>query len=554
MKKRIIAVLILFSLVIGFAWAGAAAEEGSADVPTAPDDIWEKYDPTVTVTSVFALSAFLEDSLAKWPDVLEDNVWTRGYMDELGIKTEFLWTVPGSQYDEKLSIAIAANDLPDVIPTGNPIHFKQLVDSGVAMDITTLFDNYASPLTQQMQDLDSRVSLTQATVDGKLFALPLIYGNVDNCQLLWIRADWLEALNMEAPKTIDGLVELAEAFVREDPDGNGKDDTMGLGVVKELFGGFAVLNGFFEGFHAYPTGWLKNSSGNIVYGDIQPETKAALIKLAEMYEAGLIDQEFVVKDGGKVGENTTNGNIGMVYGQHWIPFWPLQDSKNANTDADWRAYPIPSADSTPAKTMLGGSINKYYVLNSEMENPEAAVKLLNYFIKKYSSLYSPDYELKYIGTTETLNTRADESWEYGFIQSWQPNENIAFWDLTKKYFDTKDPQYIENNLIKQFTADITKYLAGEDDSLWSTHAWIGPEGPYSVINTYFNNNQTILNAYIKANTPSMTERGAALDQLRVETFTKIITGAEPPDAFDDYVASWKRLGGDDITEEVNAVK
>ena len=554
MRKRILTVLVVFSLALGMVWAGPAEEKESTGVSMPPDDIWAKYDPPITVTSVFSLSAFLEDSLSKWPDVLEDNVWTRGYMEELGIKTEFLWTVPSSQYDEKLSIAIAANDLPDVIPTGDAIQFKQLVDSGVAMDITTLFDNYASPLTQQMQDLDGRVSLSQATVDGKLYALPLIYGNVDACQLLWIRADWLETLNMEAPKTIDDMVKLAEAFVKEDPDRNGKDDTMGLGLVKELFGGFAVLNGFFEGFHAYPQGWLKDSSGKLISGDIQPEVKAALTKLAEMYEAGLIDQEFVVKDGGKVGENTTNGNIGMVYGQHWIPFWPLQDCKNANPKADWRAYPIPSADSTPAKTMLGGSITRYYVLNSEMKNPEAAVKLLNFFIKKYSSLYSPDYELKYIGTTETMNIRADESWEYGFIQSWQPNENIAFWDLTKKYFDTKDPQYIENNLIKQFTTDITKYLAGEDDSLWSTHAWIGPEGPYSVIDAYFKNDQTILNAYIKANTPTMTDRGAALDQLRVETFTKIITGAESPDSFDEYVASWKRQGGDDITKEINAVK
>ena len=37
-------------------------------------------------------------------------------------------------------------------------------------------------------------------------------------------------------------------------------------------------------------------------------------------------------------------------------------------------------------------------------------------------------------------------------------------------------------------------------------------------------------------------------------FTKIITGAESPDTFDEYVATWKRLGGDDITAEVNAVK
>ena len=552
MKPGILAVLFL-SLTIGMAWAAPAGEAGTVAAVATPDDIWAKYDPPVTVTSVFSLSAFIEDALAQKPDVMEDNVWTRGYRDDLGIEIELLWTVPSAQYDEKLSIAIAANDLPDVIPT-NAIQFKLLVDSGVAMDITNLFEAYASPLTRQMQELDNQVSISQATVDGRLYALPLIYGNVDNSQLLWIRADWLEALDMEAPTTIDELVQLAEAFVNDDPDGNGEDDTLGLGLVKDLFStGFADLNGLFEAFGAYPGGWLKDSSGNLMYGDIQPEMKTALTKVAEMFEAGLIDQEFVVKDGGKVAEGTTNGNIGMVFGQHWIPFWPLQDGKNRNTNADWQAFPLPSATGTPTKTMLGGSANRYYVLNSEMQNPEAAVKLLNFFIQKYSSLYSPDYELKYIGSTGTGETNIDEYWEYGVIQSWQPNENIVFWDLTKKYLDTGDEQYAENTLIKQFSVDIAAYHEGED-VYWSTYAWIGPQGPYSVIDGYFKNGQTIQNAYVKANTPSMTERGPALAQLRAEMFTKIITGAESPDTFEEYVATWKRLGGDDITTEVNAVQ
>jgi putative aldouronate transport system substrate-binding protein len=552
MKLGVLAVFV-FSLAIGMAWAGPAGEQGTAAATAAPDDIWAKYDPSIKVTSVFALSAFIEDALAQKPDVMEDNVWTRGYRDDLGIETELLWTVPSAQFDEKLSIAIAANDLPDVIPT-NAVQFKLLVDSGVAMDITSLFEAYASPLTRKMQELDSQVSISQATVDGKLYALPLIYGNVDNSQLLWIRADWLKALDMEAPTTIDELVQLAEAFVNNDPDGNGQDDTLGLGVVKDLFStGFADLNGLFEALGAYPGGWLKDSSGKLVYGDIQPEMKTALTKVAGMFEAGLIDQEFVVKDGGKVAESTTNGNLGMVFGQHWIPFWPLQDGKNRNTNADWQAFPLPSATGTPTKTMLGGSANRFYVLNSEMQNPEAAVKLLNYFIQKYSSLYSPDYELKYIGSTGTGESKIDEYWEYGVIQSWQPNENIVFWGLLKKYLETKDEQYIENSLIKQFSIDIAEYLAGENDAHWSTYAWIGPDGPYSVIDGYFKNGQTIQSAYIKANTPSMTERGAALSQLRVEMFTKIITGTESPDTFDEYVATWKRLGGDDITNEVNAV-
>ena len=39
--------------------------------------------------------------------------------------------------------------------------------------------------------------------------------------------------------------------------------------------------------------------------------------------------------------------------------------------------------------------------------------------------------------------------------------------------------------------------------------------------------------------------------VSLETFTGIIIGSVPLNAFDDFVADWKRLGGDQWTEEVN---
>ncbi len=45
---------------------------------------------------------------------------------------------------------------------------------------------------------------------------------------MWIRQDWLDKLGLEAPRTWDELVQVAEAFVTQDPDGNGEDDTIGI--------------------------------------------------------------------------------------------------------------------------------------------------------------------------------------------------------------------------------------------------------------------------------------------------------------------------------------
>ena len=46
-----------------------------------------------------------------------------------------------------------------------------------------------------------------------------------------------------------------------------------------------------------------------------------------MYKNGEIDQEFGIKDGGKVAEDIAAGKIGMEYGEQWNSIWPLQLNK-----------------------------------------------------------------------------------------------------------------------------------------------------------------------------------------------------------------------------------
>lgn len=56
-------------------------------------------------------------------------------------------------------------------------------------------------------------------------------GNLDGQQdVLWLRKDWLDNLGLEVPKTMEDLEKVLTAFVEEDPDGNGVDDTTGLTV------------------------------------------------------------------------------------------------------------------------------------------------------------------------------------------------------------------------------------------------------------------------------------------------------------------------------------
>lgn len=49
----------------------------------------------------------------------------------------------------------------------------------------------------------------------------------------------------------------------------------------------------------------------------------------------------------------------------------------------------------------------------------------------------------------------------------------------------------------------------------------------------------------------MGKNGVQLTKLMQETFTKIIMGTVPVEAFDQYVLQWQSQGGESITAEVN---
>ncbi|MFB9276377.1 extracellular solute-binding protein [Cohnella cellulosilytica] len=527
----------------------AASDEGSG----AADDPLGKYETPITVTTVFGLSDQVQKAVAIKDSVVADNIWTRGYERDLGIKVEYKWTVPGVQFEQKLNVAISSNDLPDVIPA-DARQFKMLVDSGVAMDITELFERYASDFTKEMMEADKHIGLEQATVAGKLMALPQVGGAIDSSSMIWIRADWLRKLGLEPPKSIDDVMKIAEAFTTRDPDGNSKDDTYGMALSKDLIGnGFGFVDGFMEGHHAYLNGWIDDGAGQLVYGSVQPEVKTALGKLAEMYKNGYIDKEFSVKDNAKVAESITAGKVGLVYGQHFLPFYPLQDAKNKDPNADWQAFPIVSVDDQPAQPMIGGSTPTFYVINKNMKNPEAAIKLYNYYYAKDPAL-SPDFDPAYHGVNGELEEKPDQLHDLAPIRSYYPQQNLFIHQSVKRFFTENDESAKENYWVKDNVEQIEKYKAG-DNKLWSTWAWSGPENSaFNVIDGYEQQGLFKQNGYIKADTPAMTQKGATLNQMRLETFTKIIMGAASLDEFDSYVEKWKKLGGNDMTKEVNEAK
>ena len=86
--------------------------EPAAEVPAA--DPYGKYDEAIVLTSVrsFETNETLPDG-----DTPENNQYTRYVKDQLNIDVEYIWTSSTADYDQKVNLTIASNDLSFLMRT-----------------------------------------------------------------------------------------------------------------------------------------------------------------------------------------------------------------------------------------------------------------------------------------------------------------------------------------------------------------------------------------------------------------------------------------------------
>jgi len=496
-----------------------------------------KYDPPITLTTGRDVTESMKFEEGR---SIDNNIWYDAYRDTLGIQVKNDWIVKGGEaYTNKTNIAIASGEIPDVL-ADNALQLKNLVEAGMIEDLTGVYEKYASPFTKDLLKEDGGLALKASTFGGKLYALPLTNSNLDEAPMLWVRDDWMKKLNLPEPATIDGMIAIAKAFKEQDPDGNGQSDTYGLALVKE-----AQIPGFFNGFHAYPGTWVKGKDGTIVYGSIQSEMKGALQKLADMYKAGYFDKEFGVKDGPKYDELVASGKVGMLYGPMYAPLANVKNNKLNDPKAEWKAYPIPSADGQPALAQVGVSANSFYVVKKGYKHPEAVVKLMNFWNDK--SWDNGDASL-----SRNVEKGID-LWPYGLVKAFPVLKNVKAHRAVKAALDSKNPAGLD--MEQKFYYDRIQEWFEKGDIVgngWGFYRSFGKDGAgMEIVDRYLTENKLKNTEFLGGSTPTMAEKMATLNKMESVMTIKIILGQSGIEEFDKFVKDWNELGGAKITEEVN---
>lgn len=204
--------------------------------------------------------------------------------EKTGTKLEIQW-VPDGTYDEKVNASFATGTLPQVTYLKNAaslVNMRDAIRNGQFWEIGPLLDQYPN-----LSRLKPEV-LKNTAVDGKIYAL---YREVPlSRQGIIYRKDWADKLGLSAPTHIDEFYNMLKQFKENDPDGNGKDDTIPLTDRNDLvYGAFKTISSWL----GTPNNWGEKD-GKLAPEFMFPEYMETMNFFKKLHQEGLINQDFPV--------------------------------------------------------------------------------------------------------------------------------------------------------------------------------------------------------------------------------------------------------------------
>lgn len=212
----------------------------------------------------------------------DQNKYWQELEKRLGVTVEPAIT-PAGDYQEKAAAVIAGGDLPDYVFLSPNVYSPeqfQTIAQGAFTDLTPHLTGAALKEYPNLARLPAYVWKNSA-VKGKIYGVPypLARANVS----FYFRQDWAEKVGMPNPKNADEFMQQMIAFTKNDPDGNGTQDTWALthqGSRPDF--DLSMIQQMFRA----PNGWRKNPDGTLIRNYETDEYKQALDFTRKLYAAG----------------------------------------------------------------------------------------------------------------------------------------------------------------------------------------------------------------------------------------------------------------------------
>jgi putative aldouronate transport system substrate-binding protein len=290
MKKTcffVLGLLLLSSMI----WAKGDAEKSGATGD----------EPFIELTKIFYFGDSSDD-----PDLKEEYI--DEFYNEFGVRLK-VNALLRNNYMEKVNLMITSGELSGMVGLFTPGDVLKAIDDGTIEPLNDYLEG--NPTWKALPDYFK--SLYQ--YGGITYAVPS--GWKGGAFARAIRKDWLDNLDMEQPETIDKLTKVMKAFVQNDPDGNGKDDTYGMvsAGTWNLQDIFQTFDARLNNFGADPIVWDPNEN-QYIDSMLKPEMLEALDYMRMIYRDGILDPEVFTNKGSTMREKFWSGKYGSTF--YWL--------------------------------------------------------------------------------------------------------------------------------------------------------------------------------------------------------------------------------------------
>ena len=225
--------------------------------------------------------------------------------------------VKGNDWKTKTNLMFASGEYPDIIICPNGEGYiddeEYGVTQGIVIPLNDYIDKYMPIYKERIAGESSDPTINLVASDGKSYSVGYLVGQDINTSVhTFINQEWLDAVNMEAPTTVEELTEVLRAFKTKDPNRNGKNDEIPLQMGLDTgFYGFRYVLPMF-GLPVDADKWIYiDDNKQVQFAADKDEFRAALEWLHQMYQEGLTDPEILSQDLNTVETKLKEGNVGF---------------------------------------------------------------------------------------------------------------------------------------------------------------------------------------------------------------------------------------------------
>lgn len=281
------------------------------------------------------------------PD-MNDAFWTE-WQRISNTKLNIEW-VPSGDLDTKLDLLLASAQLPEVLAAPN---FKRptlinAIKGGAFWDLTPFLGDFSK--YPNLKNNLPKDAFKYRTVDGKIYSIPGSRSEIDAG--IKIRQDWLEKLNIPVPTTLDEYADALVKITQGDPDGNGRNDTLGL-----IGGGVIISDGdasFASAFGAMEPTY--NDEGGLIFTNLNPQYTEMIAYFRGLYEKGALSKDFSVTKRTQAQELFTTGRAASYTRSiWWDKEWEDAMKKSGQPDAKILNLTLKGPKEYAVNLTIGGS-------------------------------------------------------------------------------------------------------------------------------------------------------------------------------------------------------